>query len=150
MVIRSRLVVWLTAVLMFAPFTVSWSQDGSDEKPFAETYLALQLSDQENESAVLDVANNVIKHYGGPDLIDIEIVTFGPGVRLLFEDGKYQSRVSSLVDNGVRFYICENTLDSIERNSGSRPKINPNAIPVKAGVVKLIESVAKGYTLVRP
>ena len=61
-----------------------------------------------------------------------------------------QSRVSSLVDNGVRFYICENTLDSIERNSGSRPKINPNAIPVKAGVVKLIESVAKGYTLVRP
>ena len=150
MITRSRLVVWLTAVLAIAPLTVSLSQEGSDEKPFAETFLVLQLSDQEKESVVLDVANNLIKHYGGPDFIDIEIVTFGPGVRLLYEDGKYQSRISSLVDNGVRFYICENTLDTIERNSGTRPTTNPNAISVQAGVAKLIESVARGYTLVRP
>lgn len=147
---RSMLAGWLTAVLVFAPLTAGWSQEGLHEKPFAEAHLVLQLSDQENESVVLDVANNLIKHYGGPDLIDIEIVTFGPGVRLLLEDGKYQSRIASLVDNGVRFYICENTLDTMERASGVRPKTSTHAIPVRAGVAKLIDSVADGYTLVKP
>ena len=77
---RSRLILWLTTVLVFAPLTLSWSQEEFDEKPFAETHLVLQLSDQEEESVVLDVANNLIRYYGGPDIIDIEIVTFGPGV----------------------------------------------------------------------
>ena len=150
MVFHSKLTVLAIAALALAPLSLSWSQDGSDEKPFAEVHLLLQFSDQEKESSVLDVANNLIKHYGGPDLIDIEIVTFGPGVRLLFEDGKYDTRIASLVENGVRFYICENTLDSIERKTGTRPKVSPYARPVPAGVAKIIESVAEGFTLVKP
>ncbi len=49
----------------------------SEFKPFAEKHVILQLSDQVNEAVVLDTANNLIKNYGGPDMIDIEIVTFG-------------------------------------------------------------------------
>jgi len=147
---RFKLTVFLIALFVFMPLGQSWSQDGSDEKPFAEVYLVLQLSDQEKESSVLDVANNLIKHYGGPDLIDIEIVTFGPGVRLLFKDAKYDTRIASLVENGVRFYICENTLDSIERRTGKRPEVSPYAKSVPAGVAKIIESVAEGFTLVKP
>lgn len=150
MVFRFKLTVFMIAALAIVPLSLGWSQDGSDEKPFAEVHLVLQFSDQETESSVLDVANNLIKHYGGPDLIDIEIVTFGPGVRLLFEDGKYNARIASLVENGVRFYICENTLDSIERKTGTRPKVSPYATPVPAGVARIIESVAEGFTLVKP
>ncbi|NOX68250.1 MAG: hypothetical protein GXP15_03615 [Gammaproteobacteria bacterium] len=147
---RFKLTVFLTAFFTLVPLSQSWSQAGADEKPFADVHVVLQLSDQERESSVLDVANNLIKHYGGPDLIDIEIVTFGAGVRLLYADGKYDARIASLVDNGVRFYICENTLDSIERTTGKRPKVSPYAIPVPAGVAKIIDSVAEGYTLVKP
>jgi len=143
---KTGLAIWLLLILP----VLSWSQDASDKKPFADVHVVLQLSDQERESVVLDVANNLIKHYGGPDFVDIEIVTFGAGVRLLFEDGKYQSRIASLVDNGVRFYICENTLDAMERKSGVRPKVNPLALPVPAGVAKLVDSVAEGFTLVKP
>ncbi len=99
---------------------------------------------------VLDVANNLIKHYGGPDFIDIEIVTFGPGVRLLYADSPHAVRIASLVDNGVRFYVCENTLDTMERNNGSRPKLSPHAISVQAGVAHIIEKVEEGFSLVRP
>jgi len=150
MSIRSETKTGLITLLLLILPVLSWSQDGSDEKPFADVHIVLQLSDQERESVVLDVANNLIKYYGGPDFVDIEIVTFGAGVRLLFEDGKYQSRIASLVDNGVRFYICENTLDTMERKSGVRPKVNPIALPVKAGVAKLVDSVAAGFTLVKP
>ena len=147
---RSGLTLWLIAAFAFAPMSLSQAQEGADEKPFADVHVVLQLSDQEQESSVLDVANNLMKYYGGPDFIDIEIVTFGPGVRLLFKDGKYDSRIASMIDSGVRFYICENTLDSMERKTGKRPDISPYARPVPVGVAKIIESVAEGFTLVKP
>jgi hypothetical protein len=140
----------LIAFVFFIWAAAVWSQDAAEEKPFAEARVVLQLSDQERESVVLDVANNLIKFYGGPDMIDIEIVTFGPGVRLLYAESQHQSRIASLVENGVRFYICENTLDTMEREIGSRPKISPHARSVQAGVAHLIEKVGEGYTLVRP
>lgn len=123
---------------------------GEEFKPFAEKHVILQLSDQANEAVVLDTANNLIKNYGGPDMIDIEIVTFGKGVRLMFADSQHQVRVSSLVDNGVRFYVCQNTLETMERTTGNRPEINPSAIMVQAGVAHIIDRVDDGYILIRP
>ena len=123
---------------------------GEEFKPFAEKHVILQLSDQANEAIVIDTANNLIKNYGGPDMIDIEIVTFGKGVRLLFEDNPQKTRIASLVENGVRFYICGNTLDTIERLEGKRPEINQSAIPVQAGVAHMIDRVDEGYILIRP
>ena len=136
--------------LVSVPWTATLADDARDSKPFAEVHVVLQLSDQLNEAVVLDVANNLIKNYGGPDNIDIEIVTFGKGVRLLFAGSKHEIRIASLVDNGVRFYVCENTLDTIERKTGVRPKMTEHADFVRAGVARIIDSVAAGYTLVRP
>ncbi len=147
---RPSLTLGLAMVLVFLPMSPGWAQDSFEEKPFAEARVVLQLSDQERDSVVLDVANNLIKHYGGPDFIDIEIVTFGPGVRLLYADSPHAVRIASLVDNGVRFYVCENTLDTMERKNGSRPKLSPHAISVQTGVAHIIEKVGEGFTLVRP
>ena len=141
----------LIAMLFVGIQMVSASEVTAEEfKPFAEKHIILQLSDQANEAVVLDTANNLIKHYGGPDMIDIEIVTFGKGVRLMFDKSQHRTRIASLVENGVRFYVCRNTLDSMERTSGSRPKINPSAIMVQAGVAHIIDRVDEGYVLIRP
>jgi len=123
---------------------------GEEFKPFAEKHVVLQLSDQVNEAVVLDTANNLIKNYGGPDMIDIEIVAFGKGVRLLFAGNEHEVRIASLVDNGVRFYICQNTLDTMERLNHETPEINPAAIRVQAGVAHIIDRVDDGYILIRP
>ena len=148
---QKRLLVLLAAILVVMPFNFVEAQDqATDDKPFAEAHIVLQLSDQTRESVVLDVANNLIKHYGGPDFVDIEIITFGRGIRLLYAESQHVTRIASLVDNGVRFYVCQNTLDTMERTYGSRPKLSPHAIKVKAGVARIIEKVDEGYTLVRP
>ena len=139
-------VVWLLA----GQIAVAGDVKNSEFKPFAEKHVILQLSDQANEAVVLDTANNLIKNYGGPDMIDIEIVTFGKGIRLMFAESQHQTRIASLVDNGVRFYVCKNTLDTMERVNGSRPKINTDAIMVQAGVAHIIDRVDEGYTLIRP
>jgi intracellular sulfur oxidation DsrE/DsrF family protein len=130
--------------------TAVFAEGAEDLKPFAEVHVVLQLSDQQNEAVVLDVANNLIKNYGGPDVIDIEIVTLGKGIRLMLAGSEHETRIASLVDNGVRFYVCENTLDTIERKTGNRPVISEHAEYVRAGVARIIDKVAEGYTLVRP
>lgn len=122
------------------------------DKPFAEAHVALQLADgdAEAQARVLNVANNLIKHYGGPDFIDIEIVAYGPGISLLFPDNEAGERISSLLANDVRFVGCLNTVESIERKTGKRPELIPATIPVKTGVAHLIERAQQGYIVIRP
>lgn len=123
----------------------------SEKNPFAEDFLLLQLSDAEpaKQQQVLNVAANLIEHYG-PDRIDIEINTFGPGVRLLYQDNEHREMINSLAAQGVRFMVCMNTINTIERTTGSAPDLNVDAIPVDVGVAHILERVKEGYTLVRP
>ena len=146
-----RTVVTL-ACLLWSLAVSAGDLPGPDDKPFAEAHIVLQLSDGEEavQSRVLSVASNLLKFYGGPDLVDLEIVAFGPGISLLFADSSQQQRISSLAANGVRFVACMNTVDTIERTSGKRPQLNPLAIPVQAGVAHIVQRSTQGFVVVRP
>jgi intracellular sulfur oxidation DsrE/DsrF family protein len=121
------------------------------DKPFAEHRVVLQLSDSDakKESLVISVANNLIKAYG-PDAIAVEVVAFGPGIDVLRTGNANRTRVESLISQGVKFDVCLNTLDTIERETGKRPDIIPGAIPVQVGVGQILSLVENGFTLVRP
>ena len=121
------------------------------DKPFAEHFLALQLSDSDpkRQRLVLSVASNILKFYG-QDKVAIEVVAFGPGISLLFEESEFRPLVDSLVSQGVKFDVCGNTLDTVERETGKRPKTNPNAKEVGTGVAQVLTLSESGYTLVRP
>ena len=121
------------------------------DKPFAEHRIVLQLSDNDpkKQGLVISVANNLLKLYD-PDKVAIEVVAFGPGIDLLRPDSASRKQVESLVAQGVRFDVCLNTVDTIERESGKRPEIIPAAIPVQVGVGQILSLTENGYTLVRP
>jgi uncharacterized protein len=121
------------------------------DKPFAEHRIALQLSDNDpkKQSLVISVAYNLLKAYD-PDKVAIEVVTFGPGIDLLRPENANRKLVESLVAQGVRFDICLNTVDTIERETGKRPDIIPAATPVQVGVGQILALTENGYTLVRP
>lgn len=126
----------------------------SEENPFAENYIILQVSDNDpvKFSTVLDIANNLIKHYKSPDMVDIEIISFAAGVPMTFntKSNSNISRIKSLMANGVRFYVCLNTIDTIERKTKKRPDILDGVIGVQTGVAFMINEVKKGYLLVHP
>lgn len=146
-----------SALALWLPMTVAtWSSAAAEDgalanKPFTEHRLVLQLSDDDpkKQGLVISVANNLLKFYG-PDRIAIEVVTFGPGIALLSIDSPNKTYVDSLVSQGVRFDVCMNTVETLERNTGHRPQINTNAIPVEAGVAQILALTEHGYTLVRP
>ncbi len=121
------------------------------DKPFAEHRVVLQLSDNDakKQGLVISVANNLLKFYD-PDKVAIEVVTFGPGIDLLRPENANRKLVESLVAQGVRFDVCLNTVDTIERETGHRPDIIAAATPVQVGVGQILSLTENGYTLVRP
>jgi intracellular sulfur oxidation DsrE/DsrF family protein len=132
----------------------SWAQQPQvplQDKPFAEHKLVLQLSDGDprKQALVISVANNLLKHYD-PDKVAIEVVAFGPGIDLLRSESPSRKQVESLIAQGVRFDVCLNTVDTLERESGRRPEIMPSATPVQVGVAQILFLTENGYTLVRP
>ncbi|MGY0570324.1 DsrE family protein [Bradyrhizobium sp. RDM12] len=142
----------LLALLVWTAMPLALAQQVPlQDKPFAEHKLVLQLSDNDakKQALVLSVANNLLRAYD-PDKIAVEVVAFGPGIDLLLSGSERRKQVESLIAQGVRFDICLNTVDTIERQTGKRPEFIPAATPVQVGVGQILFLAENGYTLVRP
>ncbi|MDH3643447.1 MAG: DsrE family protein [Gammaproteobacteria bacterium] len=130
----------------------------SEDKPFAEAHIIMQVSDADpvHYQAVLDIANNLTKHYGGSDMVDIEVIAFGVGVPMLLahagtpDNNDNAQRISSLIEHGVRFYVCGNTLDTLERKTGKKPVVLDGVIRVQTGVAFMIDEIRRGYLPLHP
>lgn len=142
----------LVVGLCFETTTLAEKAIDSDSKPFAEANIVLQLGDgdAETQARVINVANNLIKHYGGPDFVNIEIVAYGPGISLLYPDNPNAERISSLLVSDVKFVGCMNTVETITRKTGKKPELIPATVPVKTGVAHLVERAGQGYVVIRP
>lgn len=122
------------------------------DKPFAQKKIVLQISDPNpfKQTLVLNVANNLQKEYG-VDGVEIEIVAFGPGLRLLFADNANKGRIQGLSSSGVEFRGCSNTKKNMAKKLGHAPVLNPIAKVDGPGVVRIVKLVTEdGYTLVKP
>lgn len=70
----------ISMLLLLIATSASYQINAAEnDKPFAEEKIVLQISDADpsKQTLVLNVANNLIKHYG-QDKVDVEIVAFGP------------------------------------------------------------------------
>ncbi len=140
----------LLAVLMLS--LGSFQTVFAADKPFAEKKIVLQISDPNpfKQALVLNVASNLIKEYG-VDNVQIEIVAFGPGVRLLFADNANKGRIKVLSENAeVEFHACSNTIKNMAKKLGHAPEINPIADNNGPGVVRILDLVEQGYVLIKP
>ncbi len=142
---------FMLSILMSGLLLVGVSTAHAADQSLADTKIVLQISDPNpfKQTLVLNVANNLIKHYG-QDQVDIEIVAFGPGLRLLFADNANKGRVSSLASSGVKFSACANTQKAMSKKLGHAPKMHAKAVTVGTGVVRIIDLTNKGYKLIKP
>lgn len=140
---------WQLALML--ALLVGFGQAMAADKPFADKKVVLQISDPNpfKQDLVLSVAHNLLKHYG-QDRVAVEIVAFGPGLRLLMKNNSNSSRIASLADAGVRFSACGNTIDSFAKKLGHRPQLNAHAMTVPGGVARIIDLEDQGYVLVKP
>jgi hypothetical protein len=143
---RTSVALWAVACLLLLGDPQVHAGDD-----LAERKVVLQITDNtpDKQELVLNVASNLVKHYGAGS-VDVEVVAFGPGLPLLLADNAHRDRVQSLEAEGVRFSACENTLKGMTKKLGHRPQLNAAATSVPAGIARLVELSAEGYTIVRP
>ncbi|HKJ71325.1 MAG TPA: DsrE family protein [Gammaproteobacteria bacterium] len=114
----------------------------------AQHHVVFQI-DQGNgftQRIVLNNVSNMLKHYG-PDLIQIEVVAYGPGLRLLFEDNPNSKRIKGLVKQGVTFSACANTMNKMKKKMDD---LVDGARKVPGGVVQIMERQEQGWAYIRP
>ena len=144
-----RFIKSLSVLLFLALSLIGFTAQAAD---FVEKKIVLQVSDKASHTKVLNVAANLLKHYGR-DQVAVEIVAFGPGLGVLVANKKNNNleRISSLASRGVKFRACGNTIRKMtKKRNGKAPKLHYAATKVKAGVVRIIKLQEKGYTLIRP
>lgn len=151
------LMLMLVGMLM-APvaLTAAAAQPAEDDGGFVTHRLALQVSDDDETAmrSALDIAANVSRFYSDKaEEVDIRIVVYGPGLAMLRpEMTPVMERLTSFEQSmpNVAFVACGNTLDTLEREEGSRPEIVPFAEVVEAGVAELIRLDEDGFTIIKP
>lgn len=115
-----------------------------------EHKLVIQISTNDLRAQETALGNivNIQKHYG-IDNIEIELVAFGPGYRLLTPQSSLASRIASLALQEVTFTACMNTMLSVKEKTGFMPKLIDGVTTTKAGVARIIELQEQGYSYIK-
>lgn len=136
----------LTSVIL-----VAWFLQGTATfADHTEHKLVIQISTnnlQAQQTALTNIVN--IQKYYGIDNIEIELVAYGPGYRMLTPQSPLASRIESLAMQEVTFTACMNTMIAIKEKTGFMPKLIDGVTTTKAGVVRLIELQEHGYSYVK-
>lgn len=137
-------------LVMFSLLFVSASALAADQS-LAEYKYVLHISDMDpsKQELILNNARNLLEAYPPGD-VEVEIVAYGPGLRLMFAENVNAQRLDSLSQSGVKFTACGNTLKGMAKLLGEEPKLNPAATVVPSGIVRIGELVKQGYIYVKP
>lgn len=113
----------------------------------AQNRLVFQASRDDRFGQVLPLNNaqNTVAVYGDDSYV--EIVAYGPGIKLLLADGVHAERIASMAASGVNFSACSNTMT----NLGLKAEDLVEGVKVvNSGVVRIHELQRADFTYVRP
>jgi uncharacterized protein len=159
-----RVTAGIVALLLIAPSPAVALQTKQTtariaKRPAAEAKLhRLILQVNSNEPAMMNLAlnnaANVAQYY--KDLgqkVQIEIVTFGPGLHMLRDDtSPVKARIKALAQStpAISFKACGNTQENMHKAENKEIPIIPEATVVKSGVVRVMQLQESGWTYVKP
>jgi intracellular sulfur oxidation DsrE/DsrF family protein len=118
--------------------------------------LVLQVNTNEPAamSLALNNATNVDQYYKTlGEKVEIEVVTFGPGLHMLRDDtSPVKDRIKAMAEKtpSISFKACGNTQENMGKAENKTIPLIPQATLVKSGVVQIMELQEQGWTYVRP
>jgi uncharacterized protein len=148
------------ALLLLAPPAMAQSRELAATAPAAASKKAhrLVLQVNSNEPATMTLAlnnaTNVEQYYKERgEKIEIEIVTFGPGLHMLRDDtSPVKDRIKAIAEksSAISFKACGNTQENMGKAENKAIPLVAQAALVKSGVVRLMELQEQGWAYVRP
>src|SRR5712671_2801866 len=141
------------AALAFLSMAFASASPAADGKPHR---IAIQVdqNDPQVMNLALNNATNVIEYFRARNEdVDVDLVTFGPGLHMLREDtSPVKDRIKALAKRtkGLSFRACANTQENMSRAEKKTISLVPEAITVESGVVRLVELQEQGWSAIRP
>jgi intracellular sulfur oxidation DsrE/DsrF family protein len=138
-------------VLAFCAFAVQ-----ADDAKVHRVSIQVDQNDPAVMNLALNNASNIIAEYRDRrEEVEVEIVTYGPGLHMLREDtSPVKDRIKHIKEASfpakIQFSACNNTKQGMEKKEGHAISVVPEATVVSSGAVRLIELQEKGWTYLRP
>ncbi|PHV36218.1 DsrE family protein [Janthinobacterium sp. BJB304] len=136
---------WFTAILLALLSCTAATAAQKEEK------VVYHVNDASNATAAL---KNIRNHLDASPKATIVLVAHGPGIDFLLDGATdkngtpYDAVVRELVQRGVSFRVCNNTLQG--RNI-DRQRVLPEAVIVPSGVAELSRlQWQEGYAYIKP
>ena len=133
--------IWL-AVICFFMLVASSSATNREG-------LVLQVSDNNPKTwnLVLNIARNAPKNVSHP--LDITVVAFGPGLKMLTMNSKVANRLEKATANGVEFRACGMTMKKLKlKDDDLYP--NKRIKRVDGGVIEIMRLQKAGWSYIKP
>jgi intracellular sulfur oxidation DsrE/DsrF family protein len=116
--------------------------------------LQVNTDDPAAMNLALNNATNVEQYYkDAGEKVEIEIVTFGPGLNMLREDtSPVKARIKAISEktSSISFKACSDTQENMGKAENKQIALVSQATVVKSGVVRVMELQEQGWTYVRP
>lgn len=124
-----------------------------DRKPH-RLILQVNTNDPAMMNLALNNATNVVQYYQDlGEKVEIEVVTFGPGLHMLRDDtSPVKARIATIAMStpAITFKACGNTQSNMSKAENKQIALISEATVVKSGVVRVMELQEKGWAYVRP
>ena len=111
--------------------------------------LVLQVSENDPEvwNLVLNIAKSAPKNSQQP--LDVKVVAFGPGLKMLTVDSKVANRLYTATNNGVTFLACGMTMNKLKMKDDQLYP-SKHIKRVDGGVIEIMRLQKAGWTYIRP
>ena len=136
----------LAAVVLAATFVAALPASAQQASVRPRVVIQVSDADPAKWNLALNNAKNIQTDLGAAN-VDIEIVTYGPGLGMLKAESVAGNRVDEALKDGVKVLACENTM----RNQKLvKEDMLPKVGYVSAGVVEIMEKQQQGWAYIRP
>jgi intracellular sulfur oxidation DsrE/DsrF family protein len=114
----------------------------------------VDVNDPATMNLALNNVSNAAQHYRElGQKVEIEVVTFGPGLHMLRDDtSPVKARIKSMSETmpELTFSACGNTQENMSKVEAKDIPLISQAKVTKSGVVRLMELQEQGWSYLRP
>ncbi len=137
----------LSLLMSNAAVMAEETQEGFEAKH--KVVIQISSDDPRTHQIALNNALNLQKDLG-IDNVAVEVVAYGPGLKLFTGRSPESMRVPSLAQQNIRFSVCGNTISQLTAKMGHPPTLIEGVKVVPGGVVRIVELQEQGYAYIRP
>ena len=129
-------------------------QPASAQNATHKVAIQVNVNDPATVNLALNNAQNILSYYKAKnETVDVQVVTFGPGLHMLRADtSTVKQRISTMTleNPTLKFAACTNTQENMAKAEGKKIELISEAKSVPSEVITLMELQKSGYAYLRP